>query len=409
MKNFLKRKKQAETSAILSEVTRLENSGSFSQAADLLILLLPRLANRAAAENYLSFLLKSAGRIREAEYRLHPPDKPSAGLKSAGFATMAMLLPLLLLIGYSAFFILKWTDFVEQSGGIDALRGAYEQAKTTGNGRKRAGFQRDKDQVAAEKILSEAFRRRFNRSVSDKEHYIMEDSYFDRYPDAYYAENSDKNYIRLTKNLSFLTINDFEQQLPQLLKRIQEQKEALTRFRFYLDIAYNYALFDATAKCLTYLNLAIKEPLPDDDKRDAFFLQATILYQNKQYEKAAKVLEKCAETLFFDAEMLSIMTDFQLINRQSLAAYLNLDERIVKAVNRLDGDLYNLQNFYNEFEKIRRESSDPMVLFFAAEVLYGMGNLKKAKTYFEEFYKSEKRVNFSSFKKAASEIVLKIK
>jgi len=406
---FKKNSKSSTIGTVLSEVTRLEAAGEFSSAADLLISLLPGIANRSAAESYLDSLLRSAGRVRVAEYRQLPQPEILPQFKILSFAALALLLPLLLLIFYSALFLLNWSDFVEQAGGIDALRGAYEQAKTAGNGRKKAEFQRDKDQVAAEKILSEAFRKRFNRSVPAKEHYIMEDSYFDRYPDAYYAENSDKNFIRLNKNLSFMTISDFEKQLPQFQKRIGQQIHPLNRYRFYLDIAYNYALFDANDKCQNYLNLALKQPLPEDDKRDAYFLQATMFYQHKEYKKAAAVLDKCAESLFFDAEMLSILTDFQLVDRQSLAAYLDLDERIIKAVNRLDGDLYNLQNFYNEFEKVRRESSDPMILFFAAEILYGMGNLKKAKTYFEEFYKSEKRVNFSSFKKVSAEISWKIK
>lgn len=368
---------------------------------------MPKLKNQPAARLYLADLLTAAGKVQEAALYLQDPLTKNEESQSIGFAFSALLLPLLAITFYTAFFLLNWTDFIQSSGGIEALRSAYENAKHS-KGRSRTAIARDKDQIAAEKILSEAFRKRFDKQISAKEHYIMEDSYFDRYPELYYPENADKNFIRLTKNISFFTIQDFEKMLPDFKNRIAAQKDPLVRYRFFLDIAYNYALFDAVKQSLQYTELALRQPISDDEKRDAYFLKASVHYQNNQYKKAFETLEKCSETIFFEAEMLSVLTDFRLINQQSLSAYLNIDNRLVKMLNRLDGDLYYLQTVFNEFEKIRLTSTDPMILFFGAEILYGMGNLKRSKTYFQEFYKSEKRVNFISFKKVAKELAEKI-
>ena len=387
----------------LREVSLLEAAGDYNSAAELLKELYPRLQNRPAAQTWLVLLLQKAGRTAEIDSMIQ--GLPDRRVKWADTLwPLALMVPLLLLFtGYTAFFMVSWSGFIEELGGIEGLRSIYEADKKR-SARPGQTFERDKDQIAAEKILSESFRKRFDKAIPAKEHFIMEDSYFDRYPTVYFSDNSARNFIRLTKNLSIFGLSEWEKLVPEYTSRLNGFTDPLLKFRYLLEIGYNYALHSENRKSLHYLEQALKQPVEGEFLKDAWFLKATIHYEAKEYAQAAAALENCRETVFFEAEMLSFLTSLQSVNRQSLSEYLRLDEQLVKIIERLNGDIFYLQTLYDEMEKIRRESTDPMTVFFGAEILYGMGNLKKAKLYFQEYKISERRVNFTSFKKAAQEM-----
>jgi len=345
-----------------------------------------KIKNKIAYKNYLNYILKKF-------------SYPMNRFNLAELITIIIIFFSFLF--FVSLFMVDFFHFISNENNFDYL------SKILGNKSNKIEKIRPmtKDELLAEKLLSKDLKEILKKR--DGEPIVIEESFFDRYPHFYFKEGSDKNFLRLIKNMNLFTIEDKKEHINLLIDRLKKIDDPYFIYRYNYEIALAYYIhLEDNISAKKYINKALDIKIEEIIKIDANYLLADIYFNEAKYEESRKaLLPALKDSKNINAHILLVMIDFFMINRYSLSDYLELNERFLKILGKINNDIYMLEVIYNQFEEIRDKSDDPIILFFQGELLYSMGNIKKAKKYFSKYIEMEKRTNFISYKISAKKMI----